>query len=175
MQRTLIGRGLAAVFTVAVCLAAATSPATASTHRRVVSHGNWVDPGQTVDSATPVGDGSLYVVALHGGTHATGRFSGDSSYTMVLLYDPATQASAGFARETYTATLGGIGRGHLTLSERVQVDGDGSIVVAGPVVAGDGAFKGAHGYARFTGEGPPAGGYESGAYTIWLDLSVPSA
>ena len=172
MQRTLISRGLAVVFVFAVAATAALNPASAvgqhPVHRRVVAHGKWVDPGQTIDNVTPTADGSMYVVTMHGGTHATGRFAGDSSYTMTLLYDPVSQDSIGFAKETYRATLDGFGQGHVTLAERVQVGGDGWIFITARIVAGDGVFSGAHGHARFTGQGGPSAGPASGQFTIWF-------
>ena len=61
--------------------------------------------------------------------------------------------------------------GHVFLRERVVIDGNGTTTVTGPIVGGDGGFRGAHGFVRFTGATDPTGsGAGSGTYVVRLAL-----
>jgi hypothetical protein len=125
-----------------------------------------------IDSATPRADGK-YLAQLHGGTHATGSFAGDSTYRMTLVYDPTTGMSVGSTTETWTATVAGRGSGHVIFAEHAHQDGDGSVRVTGVVTGGDGVFAGATGFGVWTGAFAASGsdsGPGQGTSTMALGL-----
>ena len=157
MFRNRTGRGLAVVSALLVAFGAAAPAANATTppadpvpSRVLIVHSTWSDPGPVIDSATPRADGK-YLAQLHGGTHATGSFAGDSSYRMTLVFDPTTGMSVGSNTETWTATVAGRGSGHVIFAEHAHQDGDGSVRVTGVVTGGDGVFAGATGFGVWTG------------------------
>ena len=185
MRRTLIRRGLAVVST--GCLLAvglSTGPASAlhRDHSRghlVLAHGTWVDPGAITDSITPNAAGTAAQVAMHGGTIAKGDFAGTSTYTLNVNFDVATNVVDGNATETYRATLGKWGHGHVTFAEHVNVAANGDTLVSAVIVGGDGVFRGAKGFGLFQGtstpvvadpnlpQGPPS----SGPYVMSITLA----
>ncbi|WP_426571686.1 hypothetical protein [Aquihabitans sp. McL0605] len=177
MKRTLTIRCLAVGL---VCLAisglnagSASALGRVSHHHTVVTaSGTWVDPGPTITSVTPAGD--KYQVDMTGGTTSTGDFTGVSTYTLSVIFDPALNTLIGCARETYAATLAGRGSGHVTFAERVRVNADGSEVVTGYIVAGDGVFRDARGLAVFRGTTDPTGPNPStGSYQMLIELAQP--
>jgi hypothetical protein len=175
MKRTLTSRGLAVVFVCAAVSGLLVGPASAARSRlaprtAVVASGTWTDPGPTITSVTPEGD--KYLIDFTGSTTSSGDFTGTSAYTMSLLWDPATNDSRGSERETWSATLAGYGSGHLTLAERDEVNGDGSLLVTGRIIGGDGVFRGAVGFAAWTGTTDPSGSSpSSGTYQMLIVLA----
>ncbi len=184
MSRTLTSRGLAVVFASLAVVGVSAAPAFAGgrhsdhhRHSRVFT-GTWQDAGPTIDTITPNADGTAATVTMHGSTVTQGDFAGTSTYTMTANYDVATAVSDGTVRETYTATLGRRGRGHVTLVEHAHVASNGDTVVTGRMVNGDGVFRNARGYARFTGTSEPvpadpnttSGNRVSGTYVMRIDL-----
>ena len=176
MLENLTRRGLAVV---SVCLAMAAMTATSasaspvSDHRtghRMVLAGTWSDPGAETTSITP--DGTNYLVGLAGSTTTVGGLAGQSAYTFQVVFDPTTSTSKGPGHERFTASLADGGSGHLDLDEYIQIDGDGSTVVVGVIVGGDGAFRNATGVTAFIGTvaDPTTSSSASGQYWMWLDL-----
>jgi len=153
---------------------AGTPPAATATdpvpYRIVELHGRWVDPGQEIDAITTRRDGKL-VVSMHGGTHSTGAFAGDSTYGLLqVVFDPTTGDAIGSCTENYAATIAR-GSGHVTFAEHVHQDGDGPTRVTGVVTGGDGVFTGATGFAVWTGSRDAATKAATGSYTILLGLA----
>ncbi len=147
-----------------------TMPASASQRQHVVATGSWTDPGATIDSVTP--SGKDYIVEMHGGTTVDGDFAGTSSYALTARVNLNTGVTIARSREMYTVTLGVLGTGHLTFDENVVVKADGTEVVTGTIVDGDGLFDGAHGSARFIGTTDPSGANPAtGTYRIVLELA----
>jgi hypothetical protein len=177
MSRTLISRGLAVVFAALMVLGVAPGTASARPKDQHGRHhveltGTWNDPGAILDGISPTVYPTQVLIPMHGGTIATGGFAGTSTYVLTALFDTTTNVSVGNAVETYTAGIAGRGSGHVTFDERVQVNGDGTEAVTGTIIAGDGVFAGARGYARFTGNTDPTGPNPgTGPYRMWIDLA----
>ncbi len=176
MLKNLTRRGLAAVSVcVAVCSMAAI-PASASpvraprSHQRVILTGTWSDPGGAITSVTP--QGADYLVGLAGSTTTVGGLVGQSAYTFQAVFDPSANTTKGTGHETFTASLANGGSGHLDFDEYLQVNGDGSTVVIGVIVGGDGVFLNAHGATLFTGTtiDPTTSSAAAGSYWLWIDL-----
>ena len=176
MLKNLTRRGLAVV---SVCLAIAAMtviPASATpvhghrTDQRVLLTGTWSDPGAAITSITP--DGANYLVGLAGSTTTVGGLVGQSDYTFQVVFDPTTNTSNGPGHETFTASLANGRSGHIELDEYLQLNGDGSTLVVGVVVGGDGVFRDATGFTVFSGTtaDPSTSSSASGRYWMWLDL-----
>ncbi len=136
----------------------------------MLATGPWSDPGATITGITP--QGADYLVDFAGSTSTAGDLIGQSTYTMHVLYDPATNVSTGSVQERFSATLPNRGSGTFTLAEHVSVKGDGSLLVTGYVVSGTGIFHGANGYDVFTGTTDPSGtGPSTGSYVMVFDLA----
>jgi len=153
--------GLAAPGTAPVATATVVVP-----YRIVELHGRWRDPGPVIDATAPRNDGRV-AVDMHGVTHATGAFAGDSTYQLRVAFDPATNEAIGSATESYAATVDR-GSGHVTFAEHVHVAGDGATRVTGVVVGGDGVFAGAVGLAIWTGSETDASTRASGGTSTML-------
>jgi len=172
MLKKLTRRGLAAV-SVGLALAAMTAvPASASpvSVHGVLLTGTWTDPGAAITSIDP--DGTNYLVGLAGSTTTIGGLTGHSAYTFQVVFDPTANTSRGPGHETFTATLANKGSGHLDLDEYIQVNSDGSELVVGIVVGGDGVFHNATGVTAFLGTtaDPSASTISTGRYWMWIDL-----
>ena len=168
LRRALVGlsAALAALFVIGVF----TVPASASEHRQIVATGSWTDPGAVIDSATPTGKG--YILKMHGGTTTVGDFAGTSTYTLTARANLSTGVTIARSREIFTAVLGTRGTGHVTFDETVVVRADGTEVVTGTIVTGDGVFTGAHGSDRFVGTTDPRGANPAtGTYRIVFSLA----
>jgi len=176
MKHNVRNRGLAVVF---VCLAvmgmtaatASASPTQAHPRPRVVlASGTWTDPGPTITSVTP--QGSTYLVGLAGSTTTTGDMVGHSDYTFQVVFDPATNSLAGSGHERFDATIAAIGSGHLDIDEHIKVNGDGSEMVVGVIVGGDGAFRHAGGVLVFTGNTDDPSQPTAGTGPYWMAITL---
>ena len=176
MKHNVRNRGLAVVFvglavmgmTVAT---ASASPAQATPRPRIAFvSGTWTDPGATVTSVTP--QGSKYLVGLAGSTTTTGDLVGQSEYTFQVVFDPATNTSVGTGHERFDATIVGVGSGHLEIDEHIKVNGDGSEMVVGVIVGGDGAFRHAGGVLVFTGTTVDPSQATSGTGQYWMVINL---
>ena len=167
-------RGAFALLVGGLALLAPTVPASATVARGSTDHvtieGTWTDPGPTIDGITP--DGSAYTLALHGHTTAVGSFAGVSDYSFTLRYDPTTGRSHGPGQETFVASLDGSGSGTITFAEHMSLGTDGSTIVTGVVVGGDGIFTGAHGALRFVGATASGTSTAAGTFRLVLELDT---
>ena len=145
----------------------------------VLAHGTWIDPGTKFDSITPNTAGTAAKVDGHGGTIAKGDFAGTSTYTLSVNYDVASGVTDGSSTETYRASLGKWGHGHVTFAEHVNVAKDGDTLVSAVIVGGDGVFRGAKGFGVFQGTSTPivadpnatSGPPSSGPYVMAITLA----
>ena len=141
-------RTFTAVIALALAAAlAAVAPASAARSHSVAVSGEWsITSGQVVDQRQI---GSLTYLRELGTTVSTGDLAGTTSFDFRDFLRPDF-SSFGWATETFTGTVPGLGTGTMLWLESAAGGADGSALVQALVVGGTGDFAGVHGSIRYT-------------------------
>jgi hypothetical protein len=126
---------------------ATVAPASAGRAHSVPVSGDWSITGSQVVDQQQIG--SLTYLRELGTTASTGDLAGTTSFDLRIFLRPDF-SSFGWATETFTGTVPGLGTGTMFWLERATGGADGSALVEALVVGGTGDFAGLHGSIRYT-------------------------
>jgi hypothetical protein len=136
----------AIALSLAAALATVASASAARAHSVAVS-GEWSITNSRVVDQRQIG--SLTYLRELGTTVSTGDLAGTTSFDLRIFLQPDF-SSFGWATETFTGTVPGLGSGTMLWLERAKGGADGSALVEALVVGGTGDFAGLHGSIRYT-------------------------